>query len=168
VLRYSARAGLIPIRDNETGAVHGNVFFVSYTLDRGSDGGRRPVTFAWNGGPGANSTLVHLAGFGPRRIRSADDPAKPAPVEPALEDNETTWLGATDLVFVDPVGTGFSRPTKSEYAAEFYSTLGDIASITEFVRVYLTHFDLLDVPIFIAGESYGAWRASVVADGLEK
>ena len=106
VLRYTAKAGLIPIRDNETGDAHGHVFFVSYTLERASGGGRRPVTFVWNGGPGANSTLVHLSGFGPRRIGSTDDPAKPTPIEPALEDNETTWLGATDLVFVDPVSTG--------------------------------------------------------------
>ena len=67
VLRYTAKAGLIPIRDNETGDAHGHVFFVSYTLERASGGGRRPVTFVWNGGPGANSTLVHLSGFGPRR-----------------------------------------------------------------------------------------------------
>jgi carboxypeptidase C (cathepsin A) len=167
-LEYTARAGLIPIRNNEAGEVHGNVFFVSYALSRDSGQPPRPVTFLWNGGPGANSTLVHLTGFGPRQIRSTEDPASPTAVRSALEDNETTWLGATDLVFVDPVGTGFSRPTRAEYAAEFYSTLGDIASITEFVRVYLTRFDLLDVPVFLAGESYGAWRASGVAEGLEK
>jgi carboxypeptidase C (cathepsin A) len=85
-----------------------------------------------------------------------------------MEDNDTTWLDMTDLVFVDPVGTGFSRPTKAGYGAEFYSTLGDIASIAEFIRVYLTRFDLFQSPIFLAGESYGTWRASGVAEALEK
>ena len=85
-----------------------------------------------------------------------------------MQDNEATWLEHSDLVFVDPVGTGFSRPTRAEYGAEFYNTLGDIASIAEFVRVYLTRFDAWDAPLFVAGESYGAWRASGVAETLEQ
>ena len=74
----------------------------------------------------------------------------------------------SDLVFVDPVGTGFSRPRDTEYGAEFYNTLGDIASIAEFIRVYSTRFDTWDAPLFIGGESYGAWRASGVAEALER
>jgi carboxypeptidase C (cathepsin A) len=168
VLRYTARAGLIPIRNNDTGEIHANIFFVAYTLDHPSGQTPRPVTFLWNGGPGANSTLVHLAGFGPRRIRSADDPASSTVVPPEIEDNDATWLDVTDLVFVDPVGTGFSRPVKAEYGKEFYSTLGDIASIAEFIRVYRTRYDLFDAPVFLTGESYGTWRASGVAEALEK
>jgi carboxypeptidase C (cathepsin A) len=168
VLRYTARAGLIPIRNNEDGELRGKIFFVSYTSDRGPGQPPRPLTFAWNGGPGSNSVLVHLVGFGPRRLRSCDDPAKPVPVAPVLEDNESTWLDVTDLVFVDPVGTGFSRPSQARYAASFYSTLGDIASIAEFVRVYCLRFDVADAPVFLAGESYGTWRASGVAEALER
>jgi carboxypeptidase C (cathepsin A) len=167
-LSYTARVGLIPIRDNETGEVHGNFSFVSYSIDRAPGQPRRPVTFVWNGGPGANSTTVQFVGFGPRRLRSSDDPAHPTPVEPGLYDNDATWLDFTDLVFVDPVGTGFARPAKPEYAAEFYSTLGDIASTADFLRVYLTRFDLLDAPVFVAGESYGTWRAAGAAEALEK
>jgi carboxypeptidase C (cathepsin A) len=166
VLRYQARTGTLPIAVNETGDVHGNVFYVAYTVNP-SGATPRPLTFLWNGGPGSNSSLLHLTGFGPRRLRSKHD-SPPSACECELQDNEATWLEHSDLVFVDPVGTGFSRPTRAEYGAEFYNTLGDIASIAEFVRVYLTRFDAWDAPLFIAGESYGAWRASGVAESLER
>ena len=164
-LRYTATAGLLPIRVNDTGEPHGQVFFVAYTA-AAPQGTRRPLTFLWNGGPGSNATLLHLVGFGPKRL--ADSRGAVACVECEIEDNDATWLEQSDLVFVDPVGTGFSRPTRAEYGAEFYNTLGDIASIAEFVRVYLTRFDAWDAPLFIAGESYGAWRASGVAETLEQ
>jgi carboxypeptidase C (cathepsin A) len=167
-MRYTARAGLLPIVNNDAGEVHGQEFFVSYTLDRPAGSPPRPVTFLWNGGPGANSALVHLTGFGPRRIASGDDPAHPAAKRETLDPNEETWLRATDLVFVDPIGTGFSRPAKPEYPAEFYGTSEDIASTAEFVRVYRTHFDLLKVPVYLAGESYGVWRAAGVAEQMER
>ncbi len=112
--------------------------------------------------------LLHLTGFGPKRIRTSHDAAGAPSCECELQDNEGSWLPFTDLVFVDPVGTGFSRPTKPEYGAEFYNTLGDIASIAEFIRVYSTRFDTWDAPLFIGGESYGAWRASGVAEALER
>jgi carboxypeptidase C (cathepsin A) len=165
-LRYTARAGMLPIRDNETGATHGRMFFIAYQLDRPPGEPARPLTFLWNGGPGANSTLVHLSGFGPKRIRRGPDRGGSAPEKGEMEDNQTTWLDQTDLVFVDPIGTGFSRPTKAEYAAEFYNALGDIASVTEFVRVYSTRFDSRDAPLLLCGESYGVWRAAGVAEGL--
>ncbi len=167
-LNYTARAGLLPIRHNETGETRAHVFFVAYSVERPADGAVRPLTFLWNGGPGSNSTLVHLVGFGPRRIRTSEDATAPPTCECELEDNQATWLDKTDLVFVDPVGTGFSRPTRPEYAADFYSTLKDIASIAEFVRMYLTHFDAWDAPLFIGGESYGVWRAAGVAEALER
>src|SRR5512138_2977274 len=103
VLRYTATTGLLPIRNNETGDVHGNIFFVTYSLDRTPGEAKRPLMFLWNGGPGANSTLVHLSGFGPMRIKSNDDPTAPPECECELEDNQTTWLDLADLVFVDPV-----------------------------------------------------------------
>ena len=168
VLNYTATAGLLPIRNNETGEIHGNMFFVSYRLDRSPNDSKRPLMFLWNGGPGANSALVHLSGFGPKRIKSNDDPTGPPDCECELEDNQTTWLDQADLVFVDPIGTGFSRPTRVEYGAEFYSTLGDIASVAEFIRVYLTRFDAWDAPLFLTGESYGVWRAAGVAEMLEQ
>jgi carboxypeptidase C (cathepsin A) len=168
VLSYTARVGLIPIRNNDTGEVRGQFGFVSYSVERAPGQAPRPVIFLWNGGPGSDSTTVHFIGFGPRRIQTPDDPAHPTPVTSDLYDNDATWLTFADLVFVDPVGTGFARPAKAEYAAEFYNTLGDIASTAEFIRTFRTRFDLLASPIFLAGESYGTWRAAGAAEILEQ
>src|SRR5215510_4612604 len=157
VLKYTARAGRLPILNNETGEVHGQLFFVAYTLDTPS-GKPRPLTFLWSGGPGSSSSLVHLLGFGPRRLQ-ADGTAV---------DNQGTWLEQSDLVFVDPIGTGYSRPTKAEYGPEFYQTRGDAESVAEFIRVYRNRFEAWDAPIFLAGESYGVIRAAAVADVLQR
>ena len=161
-LAYTARAGRIAIRDNDDGSAHGQMFFVSYTLDRPANAPPRPITFAWNGGPGSNAGLVHLIGFGPKRI---------APHTGATHwsviPNDGTWLDFTDLVFVDPIGTGYSRVTKPEYMHEFYSTRGDAESVAEFIRVWRARYGNPDAPLFLAGESYGVTRASNVADALE-
>jgi carboxypeptidase C (cathepsin A) len=158
VLRYTARAGRLPILDNETGEVHGRIFFVAYTIDPALNKEPRPLTFLWNGGPGSNSSLVHLLGFGPRRLRP----------DGKAVDNQGTWLDHTDLVFVDPVGTGYSRPAKAEYGPEFYQTRGDAESVAEFIRVYRNRFEAWDAPLFLAGESYGVTRAAGVADVLQR
>src|SRR5262245_32804263 len=127
VLKYTARAGRLPILNNETGEVHGQMFFIAYTLDSAAGAKPRPLTFLWNGGPGSSSSLVHLLGFGPRRLQP----------DGTAVDNRGTWLDQTDLVFVDPIGTGYSRPTNAEYGPEFYQTRGDAESVAEFIRVYL-------------------------------
>src|SRR5262249_6880034 len=157
-LKYTARAGKLPILDNETGDTHANVFFTAYTLDPEPNAPPRPLMFLWNGGPGSSSSLVHLLEFGPRRIE-ADGP---------VVDNEGTWLDHADLVFVDPVGTGYSRPTKTEYGPEFYQTRGDAESVAEFIRVFRNRFERWDAPLFLAGESFGVTRAAGVADVLER
>lgn len=167
-LRYTARAGRLPIRDNETGDVHGQMFFVAYTLDRAPGLAPRPLTFAWNGGPGSNAALVHLVGFGPKRIAPPRTAGVGRAARWVVEPNPETWLDATDLVFVDPIGTGYSRPTRAEYGPEFYQTRGDAESVAEFIRVYRTRFDAWDAPIFLAGESYGVTRAAGVAEALQR
>jgi carboxypeptidase C (cathepsin A) len=164
-LTYTARAGVLPIRINDTGEARGYIFFVSYTVDREPGQPPRPLTFAWNGGPGSNALLVHLSAFGPRRLSSGGGTLS-APM--AFEDNQATWLEATDLVFVDPIGTGFSRPARAEYAPDFYGVLGDIAATVEFIRVYRTRFDAWDAPLYLAGESYGVWRAAGAGEAMEK
>src|SRR5262245_18310263 len=158
VLRYTARAGRLPILDNETGDVHGRIFFTAYTPDSALNRSPRPLTFLWNGGPGSSSSLVHLLGFGPRRLQP----------DGTGVDNPGTWLDQTDLVFVDPVGTGYSRPAKAEYGPEFYQTRGDAESVAEFIRVYRNRFEAWDAPIFLAGESFGVTRAAGVADVLQR
>lgn len=168
-LAYTARAGFLPIRENEAGELRARMFFVSYTVDPGPDGAARPLTFLWNGGPGSNSGLVHLLGFGPRRLDTADTfPESRFETQRSWSDNQETWLGESDLVFVDPVGTGYSRPARPEYGADFYQTAGDIESVAEFIRVYCTRFDAWDSPIIVAGESYGVTRAAGVAGALER
>jgi carboxypeptidase C (cathepsin A) len=158
VLRYTARAGRLPIIENETGEVHGRMFFTAYTLDATPASTTRPVTFLWNGGPGSSSSLVHLLGFGPRRLQP----------DGTAVDNPGTWLDGSDLVFVDPIGTGYSRPTKAAYGAEFYQTRGDAESVAEFIRVYRNRYQAWEAPLFLAGESYGVIRAAGVADVLER
>jgi carboxypeptidase C (cathepsin A) len=155
LLRYTAEVGRVAICDVETGEPHGYMFYTAYRLP--SAPGPRPITFVWNGGPGADSSLLHFSVVGPKLARDGH-----------LIDNTDTWLPATDLVLVDPIGTGFSRPVKSEYAAEFYSTLGDVASVTEFVRAWRLLHAAEGTPLFLAGESWGAGRAAHVAYSLEK
>lgn len=168
-LPYTAKAGLVPIRDTHTGEVHANMFFIAYTLDRPAGSPPRPLTFLWNGGPGSNSGLVHLLGFGPKRIALATGSMpRLSPSGTALIDNQDTWLSLSDLVFVDPVGTGYSRPVRPEYASEFYQSRGDAESVAEFIRVYRTRFDAFDAPLYIMGESYGVTRCALVAEALER
>ena len=165
-LTYAARAGVVPIRHNDTGEPRGYIFFVSYTVPRAPGQPPRPLTFAWNGGPGSNALLLHLDALGPRRLTvGGGGPPNGAMV---FEDNVATWLDATDLVLVDPIGTGFSRPAKPEYADEFYGVLGDIAATVEAIRTYRTRFDAWDAPLYLAGESYGVWRAAGAAESMAR
>jgi carboxypeptidase C (cathepsin A) len=153
-LNYTAEAGRIAIRDVETGAPHGYMFYTAYRV--ASPDTVRPVTFIWNGGPGADSTLLHFSVAGPKLIRNGQ-----------LTDNAQSWLAASDLVMVDPIGTGFSRPVRDEYAPEFYSTRGDVASVTEFVRCWRVIHGAENAPVFLVGESWGAGRAASVGYALE-
>jgi hypothetical protein len=151
-LEYEARAGRLPIRSQETGEIHGYIFFTAYRV-KTTGGKPRPITFIWNGGPTLPSDFIHLDGMGPRR-RGKD----------GMVDNPDTPLAVSDLVFYDPIETGFSRPAKPEFAAEFLNLQGDVATTHEFIRVYRTRFEALDQPLFICGESYGVFRAAALAD----
>ncbi|HEX5460145.1 MAG TPA: alpha/beta hydrolase [Steroidobacteraceae bacterium] len=167
-LAYTAETGRIAIRDVATGEPHGYMFYTAYRA-RPRDGAAsvgagdaaadaaRPVMFVWDGGPGAPSAWLHFDIAGPKLLQGT-----------RLQDNPDTWLAATDLVMVDPIGTGFSRPTRAAYESEFYGTLGDVASVTEFVRCWLIQHDDVAAPVFLAGESWGAGRAANVAYALEK
>ena len=155
-LQYESEAGRVAIADAETGVAHGYMYYTAYRVPT-NGATRRPVTFVWNGGPGADSSLLHFSAAGPRRAE-AD----------RLLDNEDTWLTETDLVFVDPIGTGFSRPTRPEYGEEFYSTRGDVFSVAEFVRAWRLLHGAEDAPRFLVGESWGARRAASVAYALQE
>jgi carboxypeptidase C (cathepsin A) len=147
---YTAEAGRIAIRDVETGEPHAYMFYTSYRVP--SPGKPRPVTFIWNGGPGWPALPLHFEVAGP--LRGDGD---------RLVENPDTWLTESDLVFVDPVGTGFSRATKPEYVKEFAILVGDVMAETEFIRCWLLQHDADDAPVVVAGESYGSSRAGRVA-----
>lgn len=158
VLRYKATTGMMPLK-KETGEIDANLFYVAYTLDPATPAASRPLTVCFNGGPGAGSLWLHLGAIGPKRARMNDDGSLPPPPY-QMVDNDATWLDQTDLVFVDPVGTGYSRARTADIAKKYFGLRGDIESVGEFIRLYLTRFERWSSPLFLAGESYGTTRAA--------
>src|SRR5215813_9338926 len=156
VLRYTATAGMMPIK-NRDGETEARMFFTAYTLDDAGAKTQRPLTIAFNGGPGSASVWLHMGAIGPKRVRMNSDGTMPAPPY-ELVDNEHTWLTQSDLVFIDPVGTGYSRAVRPELASKFFGLQGDIESVGEFIRMYLTRYERWTSPLFLAGESYGTTR----------
>jgi carboxypeptidase C (cathepsin A) len=161
-LRYTATTGMMPIRD-AAGKLEAHIFYMAYTLD--NPGARRPLTFSFNGGPGSSSVWLHLGAIGPRRIKMQPEGFMPAPPYQVV-DNEATWLDQTDLVFLDPVGTGYSRAVTPELGKKFWGVQGDIESVGEFIRLYLVRNERWNAPLFIVGESYGTFRAAGLAGYL--
>ncbi|HYR74264.1 MAG TPA: hypothetical protein VEM96_00345 [Pyrinomonadaceae bacterium] len=164
ILRYTATVGMMPIK-NRDGETEARIFFMAYTLDDAGGRGRRPLTFSFNGGPGSASVWLHLGAIGPKRVRMNSDGTMPAPPY-ELVDNDQTWLNQTDLVFIDPVGTGYSRAVRPDLASQFFGLNGDIESVGEFIRMYLTRYERWTSPLFLAGESYGTTRASALSGYL--
>ena len=163
-LKYTATAGLMPIKDDK-GETEARIFFMAYTRDDAGPVDARPLLFSFNGGPGSASVWLHLGALGPRRVAAPDEPVIPAPPF-RLVDNDATWLDRADLVFIDPVGTGYSRAAKPELNAKFHSLRGDIESVGEFIRMYLTRYDRWSSPLYLIGESYGTTRAAGLAGHL--
>jgi carboxypeptidase C (cathepsin A) len=163
-LKYTATVGMMPIK-NRDGETEARIFFMAYTLDDSGNRGRRPLTFSFNGGPGSASVWLHLGAIGPRRVPMNPDGTMPPPPY-GLVDNQYTWLDQTDLVFIDPVGTGYSRAVRPDLAARFFGLTGDIESVGEFIRMYLTRYERWTSPLFLAGESYGTTRASALSGYL--
>lgn len=158
-LRYTVTTGFMPIKNVQSGETEARMFFMAYTLDDTGDKAKRPLMFSFNGGPGSSSVWLHLGALGPKRVKMQDEGWLPAPPYQLVE-NEHTWLDQTDLVFIDPVGTGFSRATRPELAAKFLGLQGDLDSVGEFIRMYLTWHERWSSPLFLVGESYGTTRAS--------
>jgi carboxypeptidase C (cathepsin A) len=166
LLRYTATAGYLPL-ENDAGKLQASIFFVAYTRDGVENPATRPITFAFNGGPGASSVWLHLGALGPKRVELAKD-GTALPDTPGLVDNDQTWLSFTDLVFVDPVGTGYSRAADGVDAKEFYATEKDIDVAAQFIRRYVTEHERWLSPKFVAGESYGTTRAAALANRLQE
>ncbi|HEV2968485.1 MAG TPA: peptidase S10 [Pirellulales bacterium] len=163
-LEYTATVAQMPIKDN-AGETEAHIFYMAYTLDNAGEMSKRPLTFAFNGGPGSASIWVHMGAMGPRNAKLLDNGDMPPPPF-QLIDNEHTWLDQTDLVFIDPVGTGYSRAKNTEIARRLNGVQGDLQSVGEFIRMYITRNDRWLSPLFIAGESYGTFRAAGLAGTL--
>ena len=163
-IRYTATAGTILLKKND-GEPKANFFFIAYTKDGGDDLTKRPVTFAFNGGPGSSSVWLHLGTLGPRRVHLKED-GTPYPPPYRLVDNEYSILDLTDLVFIDPISTGFSRAAEEESPKQFHGVQEDVESVGEFIRLYTTQFKRWSSPKFLAGESYGTTRAAGLAGHL--
>ena len=161
---YTATAGLISLKDAE-GKQTAEIFYIAYTRDGQTDLTRRPVTFSFNGGPGSSSVWMHLGLLGPRRVKlNEDGSAVPPPY--ALIDNEFSLLDETDLVFIDPVSTGYSRAAKPDDAKKFHGLDGDVKSVADFIRLYVTKNKRWGSPKFVIGESYGTTRAAALSGEL--
>jgi carboxypeptidase C (cathepsin A) len=163
LLKYTATAGRLPIKRGD-GRIEAEMFYVAYTLD-GPDAAKRPLTFAFNGGPGSASIWLHMGALGPKRVvLQADGFMPPAPYR--MEDNPYTLLDKSDLVLIDAIGTGFSRAGDTELFKKFWGVKGDIEAFSEFIRLYISRNERWSSPLFILGESYGTTRAAGIAGYL--
>jgi carboxypeptidase C (cathepsin A) len=161
---YTATASTLALKDAE-GKTTAEIFFISYTKKGDSNPATRPLTFSFNGGPGSSSVWMHMGLLGPKRVKLRDDGfAVPPPYQ--LVENEHSLLDETDLVFIDPVGTGYSRAAKPEEAKNFFGVNEDAKSIGEFIRLYVSKHSRWPSPKFLIGESYGTTRAAALSGEL--
>ncbi len=173
-IKYTVTTGTMVLRSETTDreaetkaeTARASVFFTAYTKNGVKDITKRPITFSFNGGPGSSSVWLHLGTLGPRRVRMGDvDALLPPPY--GLEDNEYSILDSTDLVFIDPVSTGFSRATEGVKAKDFHGFQADIESVGDFIRLYTSRHQRWLSPKFLAGESYGTTRAAGLSGYLQ-
>lgn len=165
-LGYTARAGHLAAVDAGSSRPSAKIFYVAFTLD-GDAAHERPVTFFYNGGPGSSSVFVLLGSFAPRRIRtSMPDFTPPAPY--TLEDNPDSLLDRSDLVFINPVGTGYSAAVAPWKNRDFWGVDQDVASLKQFIKRYLTVYDRWNSPKFLFGESYGTARSAALSYALHE
>ena len=162
-LNYTATIGRLPIKRGD-GTIEAEMFFVAYTLN-GQDRAKRPLTFAFNGGPGSASLWLHIGALGPRKVILQPEGFMP-PAPYRIETNPYTLLDASDLVFIDAIGTGFSRAADSQTFEKFWGVVGDIEAFSEFIRLYITRNERWSSPLFLIGESYGTMRAAGIAGYL--
>lgn len=175
-LNYTATAGRIILKAEDKDAGEkpkAAIFFVAYTLDRAENVAEaehaavRPITFVFNGGPGSPSVWLHLGLLGPRRVELERD-GRPVPPPYRMVDNEFTLLDKTDLVFIDPVTTGYSRAVPGEEDKQFHGFKADIESVGDFIRLYTSRYQRWSSPKYLLGESYGTTRATGLSGYLQE
>src|SRR5579871_5119443 len=164
-IAYTAHVGFMPIRHATTGVSQGHLFYIYYSKNGVTDKSKRPVWFLFNGGPGAATIWLHMGAFGPKMVKlNANGQAPPPPY--TYVDNPNCLLDTGDLVFIDAMGTGYSRPDKPSYGPDFGGVDNDLAAFGEFIRMFLNEYNLWGSPIFVGGESYGTTRAAGLAGYL--
>lgn len=164
-ISYTATTGHMKML-NDKGEHHANVFYIAYTKDNVTKNEKRPVTFSFNGGPGSSSVWLHMGALGPKKIVMTDEGlSTPPPYQ--IEDNTYSWLDKTDLIFIDPIETGYSRPAEGVDKKEFTGYTEDIKSVGDFIHKYITKNGRWNSPKFLAGESYGTTRAAGLSGYLQ-
>ena len=163
-LRYTATTGTLVLR-HPNGKARGHIFFVAYTRE-GQEVSARPITFSYNGGPGSPAIWLHMGLMGPKRVKLAAEGFQPGPPYELVTNNESP-LDVTDIVMIDPVQTGFSRAAEGEDSKQFTGVTGDIESVADFIRLYLTKFKRWPSPKFLLGESYGTMRSAGLSEALQ-
>lgn len=177
-IKYTVTAGTLVLKEESEGKGEkagvsegekpkASVFFIAYTRDEVTDAAKRPLTFSFNGGPGSSSVWLHMGVLGPRRVHMGDA-GNLLPPPYTLTDNEYSLLDVTDLVFIDPVSTGYSRPVTGEKAKEFHGFKKDIESVGDFIRLYTTRYQRWLSPKYLIGESYGTTRAGGLSGYLQE
>jgi carboxypeptidase C (cathepsin A) len=162
---YRAMAATLLIKDDK-GEPTASVFYVAYTRSDTKDMSRRPLAFVYNGGPGSSSVWLHMGAFGPRRVVTADAQATP-PAPYKLAENEDCLLDKTDLVFLDPVGTGFSHAVGKAKDKDFWGVDEDVKSLAQFIASYVSRNNRWNSPKFLIGESYGTFRSAALSNYLQ-
>lgn len=165
-MAYTARAGETPLKNKE-GEITAHIFSTSYIKDDVKDNATRPVSFIFNGGPGSASVWLHMGVFGPKKIVIPSDAEDDGAAPFNLLDNPDTVLDVTDLVFIDPVGTGFSRVVGKGENKDYWGVKEDAKSIAQFIRIWLRENGRWNSPKFIGGESYGTTRSAALIEELE-
>ncbi|MBE0671100.1 MAG: peptidase S10 [Anaerolineales bacterium] len=174
IIKYTVTTGTMVMKeeindkekDAEVEKPRAQIFFTAYTKDGVKDKGKRPITFSFNGGPGSSSVWLHMGVLGPRRVVLTDDGELPPPPF-KLTDNQYSILDETDLVFIDPMSTGYSRPIEGEKSREWHTFTKDITSVGDFIRLYTTRYNRWLSPKFLAGESYGTTRSAGLSGYLQ-
>lgn len=165
VVPYTAKAGYMELKD-EAGTVKARMFYTAYTRDDIRDKSSRPITYTFNGGPGSSSVWLHMGALGPKRVVLSEIGEMTSPPFKYV-DNEHTWLDETDLVFIDPVSTGYSRAADEKDAKNFHGYNEDITAMGQFIHLYTTQNQRWGSPKFLAGESYGTTRAAGLSEHLQ-
>ena len=174
-IKYTVTAGTMVLKEEtadrekeaEGEKPRAQVFFVAYTKDGVSDTAKRPLTFSFNGGPGSSAVWLHLGVLGPRRVMMKNDGELPKPPY-QLKDNEFSILDETDLVFIDPMNTGYTRPVEGVAPKQWHGFKKDIELVGDFIRLYATRYNRWLSPKFLIGESYGTTRASGLSGYLQE